>query len=234
MRMDTRPLDEIPDPPGSPDETGDDNPIGAEIEAGLERLRQAAQAKHVDTICRAYVALRQAAGGMSPRDVLALADDRLQMPVAKLVISAYSHRRCYMCDDGTVTCEFCNGTCLDERGLACSQCDGLGLATCGFCGGTGWGDRAEVPRELAPAVAKRQLARVHNDLTDLQQSVAKLGREALDKMPPDRRGALAGRLIRIAARLEELGQCGICDETHTARIAELIERVGILLQALRR
>ena len=235
MRIDTKPLGEMPeDPAAAGGEPATDDRARPELDAALKRLHEAAVAKHVDPICRAYAALRQAAGGMSPRDLLALAAERLKMPAATLVISAYSHRRCYMCDDGTVTCDFCDGTCLDDRGLACAQCDGLGLATCGFCGGTGWGDRAEIPRELATAVVKRQLMHVQNDLKDLQRSVAKLGREEVAQMPPDRRGALAGRLIRMGARLEELGKCGICDEAHAAHSAELAERVGIFLQALRR
>ena len=235
MRIDTKPPGEMPEDEMA---AADASPAGdrdhPELVVGLRQLHQAVAGRHVDPICRAYAALRRAAGRMSPRDLLALAGEHLEMPVATLVLSAYSHRRCYMCDDGTVTCDFCEGTCKDDKGRPCSQCDGLGLATCGFCGGTGWADRADVPPELATAVAKRQLARVATDLKDLQQSVAKLGREDMEAMPADRRGALAGRLIRLQARLDELGRCDFCDDQHAAHIAELAERVGIFLEALRR
>jgi len=239
MRIDTgtpggMPEDEMAATDEPTDQThppGDQDAV--ELAEALRLLHQAAAGKHVDPICRAYAALRRAAGTMSPRDVLALAGERLNIPAAALVIAAYAHRRCYMCDDGTVPCDVCEGTAQDDAGHPCPHCDGLGLATCDFCGGTGWADRDEIPPELATAVAKRQLAHVTDELKELQRSVAKLGRDDMDRMPPDQRGALAGRLIRLQARLDELGRCGVCDKKHAAHIAELGKRVGIILQALR-
>ena len=235
MRIDTQPPPEMPeDDMAAADESRPAGGERPELAAALESLREAVVGRHVDPICQAYVVLRAAGGTTSARELLALATRRLNLPVAKMVISAYSHRQCYMCDDGTLACEWCEGTCRDEDGRPCLQCDGLGLATCSFCGGTGWADRATIPPALARAVAKRQLVHVRADLTELQQRTAKLAADDIDSMPSDRRGALAGQIIRLQARLAELGRCDICDEEHAAHIAGLAKRVGTVLETLRR
>lgn len=235
MRIDTQPPGETPeDNPAEADVGPTDNLDPLELEAALAQLRQAAADRQVDPICQAYEALREAGGDMPSRDLLALAGQRMNVAAAGLVISAYSHRHCYMCDNGTIVCDSCEGTGQDAEGRPCLQCDGLGLTVCGFCGGTGWADRASIPRELSKAVTKRQLGHVQTDLKELQQIVAKLGREEMAELPIDRRGALAGRLIRVQARLEEMGRSSICDEKHAAYVAKLVSQVEAYLEVLRR
>lgn len=235
MRIDTQhPIGTRDDDAGGAGDASVDPTRQEGLAAALEHLRRAAVTKDIEPICQAYVALRRVGADLVGRELLVLADQRLGFAAAKLVISAYSHRRCYMCSDGTVACDWCDGAGADGRGRPCSQCDGLGLTICGFCGGTGWADRATVPPELARAVARRQLAHVQADLKQLQQSVASLGRDELDHMSPARRGALGGRLVRLRARLVELSTCAACKNGQTAHLAELAQRVGILLHALRR
>jgi len=237
MRIDTQGPTETPDddmiPPNS-GRNGEPHPRGGPVDEALEELRASALTRHVDPICTAYSTLRDAAPDLVGRELLILAEERLKMPVARMVISAYSHKSCYMCDEGTVVCDSCEGAGEHESSRPCMLCDGLGLTVCGFCGGTGWADRSEVPPELARAVAKRQLAHVLTDLKDLQQITATLDNDEIRHMPADRRGALAGRLFRMQARLGEMAQCGICDEPKVAYIATLVERLDDLLDSLRR
>ena len=216
-----------------------DNPSAGQAEqirlsGALDHLRNAAATKDVEPICQAYAVLRRVAPSLVGRELLVLADERLGFAAAKLVISAYSHRRCYLCTDGTVACKWCEGAGVDAEAGACTQCDGLGLSVCGFCGGTGWADRTTVPPELARAVARKQLGHVQTDLKQLQHSIAKFGRDEIDRMPPDQRGALAGRLVRLRAQLIELSACDVSNNGHAGHMVELAQRVGILLQALRR
>ncbi len=235
MRIDTQdPIGTSDSDGGSADGTSRPPADQAKLTAALDHLHTTALTKDIEPICQAYAHLRRIAPELAGRELLLLADQHLGFAVARLVISAFSHRRCYMCADGTVPCDWCEGAGADGRGRPCNQCDGLGLTVCGFCGGTGWADRGTIPPELAVAVAKKHLAHVQSDLKRLQHSVADLGRDALDHMSPDRRGALAGRLVRIRARLVELSTCKACKNGHTAHLAELAQRVGILLHALRR
>lgn len=236
MRIDTQGPAETPDDDMIPPNAGqnaDPHPRGGPIDDALEDLRASALTRHIEPICNAYAALRQAAPDLVGRELLALAEERLKMPVAKLVIAAYSHKECYMCDEGTVVCESCEGAGQHGAGRPCTLCDGLGLTVCGFCGGTGWADKASVPAELAPAVARRQLARVMTDLKDLQQITAALDNDEIEQMGPDRRGALGGRLFRMHARLGEIARCGVCDEQQVAYITNLATRLSSLLDALR-
>jgi len=235
MRIDTQGPTETPDDDTAPpnaDHNASPHPRGGPVADALEELRAAVLTRHVDPICNAYEALRQAAPDLVGRQLLALASERLNVPVAKLVIAAYSHKDCYMCNDGSVVCDSCEGA--GRHGThPCTLCDGLGLMACEFCGGTGWADRASLPEELAPAVAKRQLAHVLRDLKDLRQIIATLSPDEIENMRGDRRGALAGRLFRTQARLGEIAQCGICDEKQVAYIANLAKRLSSLLNALR-
>ena len=234
MRIDTQPPGQTPEDEDGMEIGPTDNPPTPELEKALEQLREAAETRQVEPICQAYAALCGAADHMPARDLLALAGQRLDLPAAGLVISAYSHLRCYMCDEGTIVCDACEGTCQDADGHPCLQCDGLGLTPCGFCGGTGWADRGTIPPELAKAVAKRQLVRVQADLAEVQKLRARLGPEQVGQMSLDRRGALAGRLIRLQARLEELGRHVARNDKQAAYVADLADKVGAFLETLRR
>ncbi len=133
------------------DDAGD-NGRKDKLRTALEELAHAAAKKHAEPICTAYSRLRHASRGMHVREMFKRADEALGQSSRDLIVTAYSHRHCFMCKGGIVACRSCRGSGQVEKGRKCLSCDGLGLTMCDFCRGTGWADRDSLPREIRPAV----------------------------------------------------------------------------------
>ena len=208
-------------------------PVNPRVAQALANLRAAAETKKVDPICNAYQTLRVAANGMAISDMLALADKALGTSAAELVVSAYSHRRCFMCEAGTVPCERCEGSGFLEEGRACQHCDGLAVTACGFCGGTAWPDRNTIPRELVPIVLQRQIMHARADIKRVAVAAAALDPGKVSELTNDRRKQLVSWMIRLNARLVDLINAEAVDEDQQAHFGSLTRKIKICLNVLR-
>lgn len=210
-------------------------PSGNEgIRAVLAELRQAARAKKVDGICAAYQRLRELTEAQGPDRALALVRKALGEKGAEIVISAFSYRRCFMCTNGTIECEQCDGTGEGDQEGSCGHCDGLGLVLCSFCRGTGWADPETVPPELASAVHRRQLSHVRREVRELAKSIKGMRIEELPKLPPARRRALAGELMRVSARMSELASDEeLAKNERTADLGTMVSRIDKIFSTLK-
>ena len=199
----------------------------------LVNLRRAANEKKVERICAAYLALRRAAG-VNRREAFALADTVLGQPTMNLVVSAYSHRHCFMCDGGTVLCEECDqiGTLAD--GKACVSCEGLGVVECSFCGGTGWADRNTVPAEIAPAVLNRQFCHVKVVLRRTIGALAGFTIRQIRSLPPRKRTPVVAKLMQLHWRLGDL-VCSSCidDDKERVRLEAVADKIRVALEMLK-
>jgi hypothetical protein len=203
----------------------------AEFEAALRELADALAARKVDEICAAYLALRQAGQEMAPQEILrrAAAVDGKMGP--ELIISAFSRRRCFMCEDGTTACSTCEGAGVVD-GRPCSACDGQGVEVCAFCMGLGWSDEAETPAEIRPQVRRRRVAHLKRDLEKLAKLPLARAVKSASHATGRQRQQLAPWLIRLQARLTKAG--GTKDgDAFAATCRTMSERVNRLLEALR-
>lgn len=203
-----------------------------QISRALDKLRLAAESRRVEPICKAYQALREAAGEMDAKELLKMADEALDQPATGLIVSAYSHRRCFMCKNGTVKCDQCRGTGLVEEDRLCPHCDGAKVIACGFCGGTGWTDRNTVPAELKRTILRRQLKHVQEDLKKLAGASSELTAENIRKLPDEERRSLTSWLIRLQARLIDLGGAGLVSEDEQIHMRGLADKIGVCLDLL--
>lgn len=199
----------------------------------LAELRQAASEKSPEGICAAYEALRNVAQGMRIGDLLCIAGDAIKQNAGALIVSAYSHRHCFMCLGGTVSCDHCHGEGEVDTDRTCPRCDGIGLVSCGFCGGTGWSDRDTVPREMVSAVIARQLTRARADLNHLSRMAATLTPQKIFLFDMDHRQKLATWMIRLRARLLDLADTGEVDDEQEARLDVIAGKIDACLDILR-
>jgi len=202
------------------------------FQQALGGLAEAIASRKIEPICTSYLALRREARGMKVAELLDRVDKASENGARSVIISAFSHRRCYMCEDGTTTCQSCKGTGA-SGGSACSQCDGLGVETCSFCMGRGWSDRGETPAEIREAVLKRQIAHLEKGI----QRLAKVGRnswESASQLPAERKTELASWLVRLHARLTDVAQSISSNgDDRAARYGALAGQVDKLIAALR-
>lgn len=200
----------------------------------LVNLRRAADERKVERICAAYLALRDAAAGVDRRETFDLADTVLGQPTMDLVVSAYSHRHCFMCDGGTVPCEECNqiGTLADGR--ACVSCEGLGVVECSFCGGTGWADRSTVPAEIAPAVLNRQFCHVKAVLRRTMGVLAGFTIRQIRSLPPRKRTPVVAKLMQLHWRLEDMVcSSGVDDDKERVHLEAVADKIRATLELLK-
>ncbi len=235
MRIETHPGllgEEDPSRPTPP--RPDDNGNGrAGLNHALAELSKAAGARDVEGVCGAYQGVRRAARGMSVREMLDEAAGALGNSATELIVSAYSHRRCFMCSDGAVACDQCEGTGQVEEGRLCPACDGLGLMSCPFCQGTGWPDRDTVPSELREAVALHQAGSVHRDVRRLSETFAVLSRVDVRRLAPRRRREITAWLRKLEARLSRLSSDGvITDADERDRMTAAAKRIETYVETL--
>ena len=198
----------------------------------LRDLAGALSHRQVEEICTSYLGLREQVDGMSLAELLGQVEREAGDQAMGLIVSAFSHRRCYMCKDGTVPCKTCDGTGSVDR-FSCPQCDGLGVEPCSFCLGSSWTDRDAVPVEIRQAVLKHHVARVEKNLARL----ARLSPEALTsaaKLPPGKRTEVVTWLFRLQGRLVDLAR-SVKDNgsEKAARYGIMAAKIEKLLEALR-
>jgi hypothetical protein len=196
-------------------------------------LCEAITRKRIEPICAAYQHLRDAAGDGDHDKLLARIDASLGKPARPYIVSAFSHRGCFMCKNGIVPCDRCDATGELLDGRKCPKCRGLGQAACGFCRGTGWADREVVPPELIADVFERHLAHVHEELASLTGTIGPGKIDELRRLPDDQKRTVGAWLIRIYARLRDLVQNGaIEDPCERERLAALADRIRKCLKLM--
>ena len=129
--------------------------------------------------------------------------------VAGLLANAFSHCGCYMCRDGTVACDVCDGLGLEAQGATCLECRGTGFHPCSFCGGTRWVDEAVIPREFLDEVRARRRDKTLQDAVSLLKTIRMHQRRGLGLLDPRARRRLARRSICIQARARYLRSCDV-------------------------
>jgi len=206
------------------------------LKGAIEELARAAAARKVEPICNAYNRMRAiAAKDMSVKEMLQAAQEVLNVPVEGLIISAYSHRGCFMCQHGCLRCQQCKGTGLVEAHRRCPQCDGIGQVACGFCRGTGWADRDMIPPEIKSVVLNRQLLHVRKTLAGTLRGLAGLTVEKIRKLPPEQFNKLISSLMRMQARLTDLIEAGIVvEDQEQTRMGIIASKIDRCLESLRR
>jgi len=219
-----------PDGAGGADAPGRN---GQKFEDALERLREGIAARKTESICTAYLALRRSANGTPIKQVLERVDQAHEGNGTGFVVSAFSHRRCFMCDDGTAICPTCEGTGAVNH-FGCPTCDGLGVVVCEFCQGAAWSDLHDVPAEIRRQVRHRWVAHVKKDLPRLAKMPPEKVEALAGQLPPDRRRQIAGWLLRLQARLNKLAGKGAQNgDQFAARCRSLSVHTGEILRLLR-
>jgi hypothetical protein len=214
-------------------------PAGSSLVPGvveaMANLRSAVEAKKVEPICSAYETLRSIAHGMGHKGVVALADRALGVPSVNVIVSAYSHRHCFMCSGGTVPCDICNGAGRIAENRSCPHCEGFAVAACSFCRGTGWADRQSVPSELRAAVLDRQRAHVNRELQQLDTTLLEAQRRPPSQLDASARNSIIAAIFEVQARLGELSEAGVFSGPEKqAKLQALTEKLDKRLQAYKR
>ena len=209
------------------------NGLSEPIRQALAELQEVVASRKVEPICAAYRSLREAAKGMKVKDLLELADRALGQPAAGIIVSAFSHLHCYMCNGGTMMCDQCEGAGRLENDRKCPQCDGFGVLGCNFCRGGGWAERGVVPAEIRQAVLDRQLVHVRRDLKRLTETGADLTVRKINALPQEKRREAIAWLIRLQARMTDLASIAqFLDPKGKAVLTATAARINSLLEAL--
>jgi hypothetical protein len=216
----------LPAEPGAPGPLGpaDSQVLHADtaMDRALVEFRLGARSRQVEDVCTAYLSLRRAAAGAELKlsDAVAMAgraawgspeapiDARQTQQALDLVVSAFSHRRCFMCKGGMTRCDQCDGSGGTPTSR-CPHCLGLAAAPCTFCQGSGWADRTTIPSELRGLVLRKQLDHVRQDMHRLGKVVADLKRHASERGPRSVRLQLVGWLLRLSGRTTQLLECRV-------------------------
>ena len=186
----------------SPQGDGAETPA---VRQALEDLRLAVESRQVEKICSDYAALRKKLAGTKLGDMFEIIAEVLGPHAKAILISAHSHRHCFMCDAGMLPCDQCEGTGVSPSGKPCSHCDGFGLAECTFCRGTGWADPETIPAEMRQAVHDRQFRQVQDELNRVKQETGLLASK-FAMLDAAHRRRIGGWLMRLSARLADLEQ----------------------------
>jgi hypothetical protein len=207
-----------------------------DIHDELAKLREAVASREAESICVAYLALREkaVASDMKLSEVFGLADEALSQSTALVILSAFSHRHCPMCEDGTARCRECKGTGLAGEERKCPACDGVGATSCDFCKGTGWAAWGMIPAEVPRNTLKRrQLANVKEDMIKLTKTLGKLDAEKKGKLPAELRRNLTRWAMRLRARLRSLAKEEIVGRDEKKRLLADASKLDRRLSMLR-
>ena len=228
----------VPVRQGPPQAADRSNPEGdngsSRLKEALAVMKLAAEERHVEPICTAYQAMRAAAKGTSVGEMIATINGSLGPDGMVLIISAYSHRQCFMCSSGQAVCDQCNGTGLVDQKRACPNCDGTGFIVCGFCRGTGWADRDTIPAELRRVVLERQLSHVRAELQQLKSRFPDLSTEKIKAVADKERRRTVRWLTRLQARLSYIVESGeVKDQDERSRMEKIIAGIDSALEPIR-
>lgn len=218
-------------PPGTSDRRAPGHGRRAEFAAALRDLAQAVAAHEVEPICTAYLELRRAGRGLRPEQILDAASRVNGQSGSDLIVSAFAHRRCFMCEDGTVPCGTCEGTGV-VSGRPCPSCDGQGVDVCSFCMGLGWTDAEDVPMEVRRQVSRRRADSLTRDADRLSELPLTEALASARKADARQRRKLTPWLLRLQARLDKAaGESNGNGFAATCRA--LCDRTEKILEALR-
>ncbi|MHC4715857.1 MAG: DnaJ-like cysteine-rich domain-containing protein [Planctomycetota bacterium] len=185
-----------------------------------------------ETICSSYMALRSVSGGLPFRQVLAAIDRAIGDNAGNVIVSAFAHRRCFMCGDGTRPCTTCHGGGMVER-FRCPNCEGLGVEACPFCLGSGWHAWEDMPEEIRDHARQHRRQRLRKDLDRLAEIPADKATSSARKATTEKRRRWATSLMRLHGKLVVLTRHDSDGEPLTRRCREAIEYIERLLDALR-
>ena len=217
---------------GKPQSTNPPAGPGNAAEAAWAELRQALAKKAVEPICAAYLNLRRACPNSPGKELLGRLTATAGPEAVSVLVSAFGHRRCYMCEDGTSVCPTCDGTGIQD-GEPCRQCKGLGLEPCSFCDARGWMDLAQIPPELAGAVRQHHLSHLDKSIQRLAKTMANGAWSQAKRLPADKRRELAGWLVRLKARCEAVGSESPSGDGRAGRYRALAVKLPHFLNKLR-
>lgn len=228
------PLSNNGHPDQEPDEQADLQQLPEAVTKAIDSFAVAAGTRRIENICQAYETLKASANGLGIQHVLPLADKAIGKSALSLVVSAYSNEQCFMCQKGSVPCEFCADDDAEARSH-CLHCNSTGLAPCEFCGGTGWVGDDVIPHEIHYAVWKSRLKHTHALLEKYASLYDKVFLDALSKRPlddPKRRMAIV-ETIRLAAKLRALSESKVVtDPQHAKHLLAAEKKVRICLTIL--
>ena len=207
---------------------------GRRFELGLSKLGEALSTRKTEPICAAYLTLRRLGHGSGVHALLDRIDQTLGREARGLILSAFSRRRCFMCDRGTSPCHTCAGAGLVDR-FRCPNCEGLGVEACMFCLGSGWSPLEDMPEELRPGVRKLRTAQLRKDIERLTALPMGKALASARQAAPEKRRELATWLLRALGRLNVLTRHRVADEAPLSLPGadEAARRAEQLLEALR-
>jgi len=221
-------------PERSPESLGDLEQLPAPVARAIETFAVAARTRRIENICKAYQTLKSSINGLAIRQVLPLVDKVLGQSAIALVVSAYSHERCFMCTDGSVACENCSEEDTETQ-TGCLRCNSTGLAPCEFCEGTGWVGDDVIPHELQRAVWLSRLKQTHHVLEKYARTYTPKVLDVLSKRAPNdnRRRLAIIETIRLAAKMHALSEsCAVSDPEHLKHLASAEQKVRMCLTML--
>jgi len=223
---------EKPEPPQKGETVGQ---LPEPVVRAVHDFAAAAKTRRVENICQAYQSLKSVANGLGITRVLTLVDQILGHSALLLVISAYSHERCFMCSNGVVPCEMCaeSERAVGER--ECVRCNSTGLAPCEFCEGTAWVGNDVIPKEILRAVWQSRLKHAHHVLEKYARNYTPkaLGELAQRDIGDEQRREAITRTIRLAAQLKALGNSpAVTDSTQKEHLKSVEEKLHMCLTML--
>ena len=208
--------------------------LPAPVAKAIETFAAAAHTRRIENICKAYETLKSSVNGLSIQHVLPLADKIIGQSTLVLVVSAYSHEKCFMCENGSVPCETCSEDDTDSQ-ARCSHCNSTGYAPCEFCAGTGWVGNDVIPRELHRAVWRSRLKHTHQILEKYAKLYTRAFLDDLSRRPvqDDQRRLAIMETIRMAAKIHALIQsCAVTDPEHVKHLATAEQKIRACLTML--
>ena len=228
--------------PSSPSEQPEHSPenidglgqVPAPVAKAIETFTTAAKTRRIENICNAYQTLKSSVDGLGIEKVLPLADKMLGQSAIALVVSAYSHEKCFMCINGSVDCENCSEDDTDVL-TGCLRCNSTGLTPCEFCEGTGWVGDDVIPRELHRAVWRSRLKHTHKVLELYAKTYPPKVLEVLSRRSVDdsRRRLVVVETIRLAAKMHALAQsCAVTDPEHLKHLISAEQKIRMCLTML--
>ena len=228
---------QIPDVSDSPiAPNGHKNGSSGGFDEAMKNLVEAVSERKVEPIRIAYLALRSANGKIPTSEILECVDRSVTSKsgsIREMIVSAFSHGHCVMCDDGVTPCRTCNGSGT-VNDYICPDCDGLGIEVCMFCAGTGWSDHHDIPAEIRPDAVLRRIKHVKKDLAILDKVSEADILASAEKLDPHQRRELASRLIRLQAKLTRMAGVEVGNDTeHVARFHVAASRIKRFLEAIR-